>query len=228
MRGSDYARRSRAVPTSRFFWSCGTSATSTSSPNSRPTWWTPRARRRPCPRFRSMWRTPRASASAMWIADGNSRHPLMLHTSVSGSIDRNLYALLEQQAIRMQKGQKASYPFWLAPTQIRLIPVKEQHTEHCQELAQKLQGRVDIDDRSETLSKRIRAAEKEWVPWIIAVGDKEAESEELPVRVRGEGRPRSLSPGRGERALLAQEMAGKAFRPINLPRLLSMRPLFRG
>lgn len=159
--------------------------------------------------------------------DGSQQYPLMLHTSVSGSIDRNLYALLEQQAIKMARGEKANFPFWLAPTQIRLIPVKEQHLPHCEALAAKLAGRVDIDDRNETLGKRIRSAEKDWVPLAIAVGDREAESEKLPVRVRGEAQPREMSVA-DLNAYVLHELTGKAFRPLNLPRRLSLRPIFRG
>ena len=159
--------------------------------------------------------------------DGESKHPLMLHTSVSGSIDRNLYALLEQQAIRMKKGGKAHYPFWLAPTQLRLIPVKEEHLPRCEELAALLPGRIDIDDREETLSKRIRAAEKEWVPLVVAVGDREAEGDVLPVRIRGEGRPAEMSVAELH-AWFDERMEGKVYRPPNLPRLLSLRPVFRG
>ena len=160
-------------------------------------------------------------------ADGSAKHPLMLHTSVSGSIDRNLYALLEQQAIRMKKGQKAFYPFWLSPTQIRLIPVKEQHLAPCEQLAGQLPGRVDIDDRNETLGKRIRAAEREWIPLVIAVGDRELEGDTLPVRIRGEKGQRAMDVGELQ-ASFAEQMAGKVYRPLNLPRLLSMRPIFRG
>ena len=160
-------------------------------------------------------------------SDGESHNPLMLHTSVSGSIDRNLYALLEQQSIRMKKGKKANYPFWLAPTQIRLIPVGEKHAPLCQAMTKKLPGRVDIDDRSETLGKRIRAAEKEWVPWVIVLGDREAQADAFPVRVRGEGKPQNLSLD-DLNARFGELMEGKVYRPLNLPQLLSLRPIFRG
>ena len=159
--------------------------------------------------------------------DGASKHPLMLHTSVSGSIDRNMYAILEQQAIRMSKSGKGFYPFWLAPTQIRLIPVKDHHIEHCEKLMAALPGRVDIDDRNETLGKRIRAAEREWVPLVVVLGDREVEAEELPVRVRGEKAERKMSL-EALKAHFEEQMAGKAYRPINLPRKLSLRPVFRG
>jgi threonyl-tRNA synthetase len=157
----------------------------------------------------------------------NPQTPMMLHTSVSGSIDRNFYALLEQQAIRMKKGQKASFPFWLSPSQIRLIPVREDHLDHAVELAKKLKGRIDIDDRNETVGKRIREAEKEWIPLIIVLGDKEIGSDLLPVRIRGVVETKNFTVEE-LRDHFDREMAGKAYRPLNLPMLVSLRPLFRG
>ena len=161
--------------------------------------------------------------------DKNSepQHPMMLHTSVSGSIDRNIYALLEQEAIKMKKGQKTSFPFWLSPTQIRLIPVKEDHLPYAQELAKKMPGRIDIDDRSETVSKRVRMAEKEWIPLIIVLGDKEVDSDTLPVRIRGKKETENLTVEQ-VCEYFDGEMKGKVLRPLNLPMLVSHRPQFRG
>jgi threonyl-tRNA synthetase len=159
--------------------------------------------------------------------DGTPQHPLMLHTSVSGSIDRNLYAILEQQAIEMSKGRKARLPFWLAPTQIRLIPVKEHHLDACRRLAQRLSGRVDIDDRNETLGKRIRAAEREWVPLVVVFGDREVDSETLPVRVRSEGKEQRMTLAEIN-GVVETALVGKAYRGRNLPELMSLRPTFRG
>lgn len=159
--------------------------------------------------------------------NSNPQTPMMLHTSVSGSIDRNLYALLEQQAIRMKQGQKASFPFWLSPIQIRLIPVKETHLPSAQELSQRIKGRIDIDDRNETVGKRIREAEKEWIPLVIVLGDKESGSDRLPVRIRGVADTQNFTV-EDLSDYFEKEMAGKVFRPLNLPKLVSQRPLFRG
>jgi threonyl-tRNA synthetase len=159
--------------------------------------------------------------------DGSSAVPLMLHASVSGSIDRTVYALLEKQAMRMKEGKKGGYPFWLAPTQTRLIPVKERHIEPCKEIAGRLKGRVDIDDRNETLGKRIRDAEMEWVPLIIVVGDRELESDKLPVRFRDRGSEEKMSIEE-LRDYFDEHMRDKVYRPPNLPQMLSVRPVFRG
>jgi threonyl-tRNA synthetase len=158
---------------------------------------------------------------------GESKTPLMLHASISGSIDRNLFALLEHQAIKMGKGQKGRFPFWLSPTQIRIIPVTEEHHDYCKKLIKQIDGRVDLDDRNETLSKRIRAAEKEWVSAIVVVGDKEIGKNSYPVRLRTEGEEQELTVEELN-GYFADKMKGKVFEPLNLPQLLSLRPIFHG
>jgi len=163
-----------------------------------------------------------------YMNDQNAKaRPLLLHTSVSGSVDRNVYALLEHQAQLMSKGNKAEWPTWLAPTQIRLIPVSERHTAGALALAARLPFRVDVDDRDNRLPKKVREAEKEWVPYTIVIGDREVE---------GDG-PLSVRPRTGEQfeatideltERLAAEVAGKPSRPLNGPRQLSRRPIFVG
>ncbi|HEY7699895.1 MAG TPA: threonine--tRNA ligase, partial [Vicinamibacteria bacterium] len=66
---------------------------------------------------------------------GEKAHPLLLHASIPGAIERNLYAMLEHQASLMKQGKKGSFPFWLAPTQIRFVPVSDPHVAFCDELA---------------------------------------------------------------------------------------------
>ena len=78
--------------------------------------------------------------------NGQKQHPLLLHASISGSIDRVLYAILETQAMAMKKGRKASFPFWLAPTQLRVIPISEKFQQACDELLAKVPYRIDCDD----------------------------------------------------------------------------------
>lgn len=155
-------------------------------------------------------------------------HPLIMHTSVPGAIERNLYALLETQSMRMKKGTKASWPFWLAPSQVRCIPVGEEHLQRCLELAENLDFRVDVDDRTgDRLGKRIRAAEKSWVPFIVVVGDNEVETGDLTVRIRGEKAQQTWSQDQlVER--LTELQGGRPFRARNLPIRLSSRPIFVG
>jgi threonyl-tRNA synthetase len=122
---------------------------------------------------------------------GNKKYPYILHTSISGSIDRCLYAILERESIKMEKGIKPMLPLWLSPTQIRFIPVKDEYITDCKNYINQLNEfsnyhiiRTDIDDRDESVSRKIRDAEKEWIPIIIVIGDKERENKLLEPRFR--------------------------------------------
>jgi len=162
--------------------------------------------------------------------DENSerQHMPMLHTSISGAIDRNLHALLEKQAMLMKKGQKAQWPLWLAPTQVRFVPVSEKYVEAAEKLMAEVPFRVDIDDRDLSLGKRIRFAEKEWVPFIAVVGEKEQESGRLAVRVRGGGGEQvEMAPAELTKAIMDQ-VEGKPYKRLTLPTHLSQRPIFVG
>ncbi|MGY5055127.1 threonine--tRNA ligase [Streptomyces sp. 900105755] len=158
--------------------------------------------------------------------DGSRQHPLLMHTSVSGSLDRNVYAILESQSMRMARGEKARWPVWLAPTQVRLVPVAENHVEGAMRLAERIPFRVDVDDRDEKLGKKIRDAEREWVPYVVVVGERELNGGDLAVRERVGGQTEmSLD---DFVARLAAETQGKPSRPLNGPRTLSSRPIFVG
>ena len=86
--------------------------------------------------------------------------------------------------------------------------------------------RADLDDRDLTVGRKIREAEREWVPYVAVVGEKEVAEDTLSVRTR-DGRQRSLKPGELEAELKAAT-EGKPFRRINVPALLSRRPIFVG
>jgi threonyl-tRNA synthetase len=124
--------------------------------------------------------------------DGKTKHPLILHCSPSGAIERVIYALLEKEAIKMSKGLKPILPLWLSPTQIRLIPVGNEFIKDCVKFEQDINNheyykiRVDIDDREESVSKKIRDAEKEWIPIIIVVGEKEINKNTFLPRFRSD------------------------------------------
>ncbi|HEC72533.1 MAG TPA: threonine--tRNA ligase [Thermoplasmatales archaeon] len=123
--------------------------------------------------------------------DGKLKHPLILHCSPSGAIERVIYALLEKEAIKMSKGQKPMLPLWLSPTQIRFIPVSSDFVKTCEKIIEMFDQkspcihiRADIDDREESVSRKIRDAEKEWIPIIVVVGDKESKTKKFIPRFR--------------------------------------------
>ncbi len=159
-------------------------------------------------------------------SDGEKHFPLILHQSTSGAIERLIYSLLEKASMDSQKGIKAQLPFWLAPTQIRILPVKDEFVDDCLAIAEKLPGRVDVDDRDISVGKMIRYAEKEWIPLIIVYGDKEKESGEFMVRVRGAD---EVALDAESLAALINEKQGKMpFEPLPLAQKLSRRITFRG
>ena len=157
-------------------------------------------------------------------------NPLLLHASISGGIDRNLWALLERQAIRAQQGQKPMLPLWLSPTQVRVVPVSEGYNKLAEKVAGMIdssQVRVDIDDRDLKVGKKIREAEKEWVPYIIVVGENEKDAKEMPVRVRSSGKQENLSVAKLKK-MIADETSDMPFEMLPLPMLLTKRPKFVG
>lgn len=158
--------------------------------------------------------------------DGSKQHPLLMHTSVSGSLDRNLYAMLENQAMRVALGGKASWPLWLAPIQVRLVPVADAHVEGAFKLAEQIPFRVDVDDRDAKLGKKIRDAELEWVPFVVVVGKRELAGGPLTVRLRSGEQIETTIEELINR--IAAEVDGKPYRPANTPRALSRRPIFVG
>ena len=116
----------------------------------------------------------------------------------------------------------------LSPTQIRIVPVSVDQLEFARGLLDRLPDvRADLDDSDDTLSKKIRTAEKEWVPYIVVVGKKEIESGNLNVRVRETKEQTEMSIDALRKRILA-ETKGLPFRPLAEPALLSARPIFRG
>ena len=161
---------------------------------------------------------------------GEKRHPLILHCSPSGAIERDVYALLEKAFREQQSGKAPMLPMWLSPTQVRLVPISDKFMDDVEGMAKEMEGhciRVDIDDRQMTLQKKVREAEMEWVPCIVVVGQREIESGLLPVRDRRAGERRDM---RLEQLISEVEEAtkGRPFKPLPLPKHLSKRPQFYG
>ena len=158
-----------------------------------------------------------------------TKNPIILHNSPSGAIERIMYVLLEKSARDAKEGRKPSLPLWLAPTQVRIIPLKDEFLEFSKDLSEKLSQkniRVDIDDRNDSIGKRIREAEKEWIRYILVIGEKEAGSTNLSVRDRNSSNVRNLS--FDEFISEIDELTNnKPFSKLNMPLLLSKRPIIQ-
>ena len=115
-----------------------------------------------------------------YVGADNAEHDLyVVHRALYGSFERFIGILIEHFA--------ADFPYWLAPVQVRVLPVQEGHREAAGAIAEKLQEagvRAEVDERDETVGKRIREAELEKIPFVIVFGDRESE-ESLAVRARG-------------------------------------------
>ena len=115
-------------------------------------------------------------------ADGQKHRPIMIHRVVFGSIERFIGILIEHFA--------GAFPLWLAAEQVRILPISERHHEKAREIYQQLFNagmRVEIDERSEKIGYKIREAQLQKIPYMLIIGDKEAESGTVSVRRRGEG-----------------------------------------
>ena len=115
-------------------------------------------------------------------ADGQKHRPIMIHRVVFGSIERFIGILIEHFA--------GAFPTWLSPEQVRILPISERHHEKAREIYQQLFDagmRVEIDERSEKIGYKIREAQLQKIPYMLIIGDKEAESGTVSVRRRGEG-----------------------------------------
>jgi len=159
--------------------------------------------------------------------DGSRKNPIILHNSPSGAIERIIYALLERSAKISKAGGIASFPLWLAPTQVRIIPVGRQHTDLCEKIATELsikQIRTDIDDRDESVGKKIRESETEWIRYTLVVGDKELQSEKYTVRDRNEKIQRKDVKLEELVNEIKSQTNDKPYLPLNLPKNLSTRP----
>ena len=109
--------------------------------------------------------------------DGEKHRPIMVHRVVYGSIERFIGILIENYA--------GAFPVWLAPVQIKILPITDAHAAYAKELAEKffaLHFRAEVDDRNEKINKKIRDAQVKKIPYTIVVGDKEVETGVLPIR----------------------------------------------
>lgn len=159
---------------------------------------------------------------------GERRPGIIVHTSM-GSIERLIYAVLETAAKRGKKGKKPMLPLWLSPTQVRIIPVSQEHLAYAEKILDSIKDRVraDLDDREMTLSHKIRDAERKWIPYIVVVGAAEEEMSKIRVRRRSDGADYYTTPDDLVKEIL-ENTEGMPFRRINVPERLSKRPIFVG
>ena len=115
-------------------------------------------------------------------ADGEKHRPVMIHRTAFGSIERFIGILIEQFA--------GAFPLWLAPVQVKVIPVSERHLEYAGQIRDQLHAaglRCEVDDRSEKMGYKIREAQMMKIPYMLVVGDKEIENGTVAVRSRAGG-----------------------------------------
>jgi len=111
--------------------------------------------------------------------DGEEHTPVVLHRAIMGSTERFMGVLIEHYA--------GAFPVWLAPVQAVLIPIADRHVPYCEKVAQELRLaglRVEVDDSNARMNAKIRTAQKQKVPYMLVVGDKEVEAGQVAVRLR--------------------------------------------
>jgi len=113
--------------------------------------------------------------------DGKEKTPILIHRAILGSLERFFGVLIEHY--------KGNFPLWLAPEQIRILPITERNNEYSKKTEEKLKEnfRVSVDLRNEKIGKKIRDAEEEKVPYMLIIGDKEIETGNIALRKHKEG-----------------------------------------
>lgn len=162
--------------------------------------------------------------------NGKKKHPLVLHCSPSGAIERVMYALLEKAYLEQQKKKVPQLPLWISPIQVRVIPLSDKYTKEAEIIAEKIeknQIRVDVDDRKDTVQRKIRDSELEWINYSLVIGPKEIESKELTVRIRESGKIKQMKLDDLVKEI-KDKVKDKPFKQLPLPKLLSQRPIFVG
>ena len=121
--------------------------------------------------------------------DGQKKNPYIIHRTSIGCYERTLALLIEKYA--------GAFPTWLAPVQVKYMPIADRHLDFAYEVKKKLEARgiwrIEVDDRSEKLGFKLREAQLEKVPYMIVIGDKDVESNAVSVRSRKQGDMGSMS-----------------------------------
>ncbi len=159
--------------------------------------------------------------------NGEKKHPVIIHTAILGGIERYIYMVLDTAAQMQLSGKTPYIPTWLSPIQVRIIPIKNEYLDYARSVAEKLMAkniRVDIDDRDESLGKKIRDAGREWIPYIVVIGEREIKSNTINVRFRKTNDQKIMSVDELIQ-VIEQEIKDYPRTPQTLPVLLSQRPI---
>ncbi len=141
-------------------------------------------------------------------SDNQPHRPVMIHRAIYGTLERFIGNLIEHFA--------GAFPLWLAPEQVRVIPIADAQAEAARAVADRLKAagiRVHLDDRGETLNYRIREAEVNKIPYMAIVGQREADAGTVAVRTRGAGKKQDIIPVEEFEAQLREQVASKALVP---------------
>ncbi|HYC31498.1 MAG TPA: threonine--tRNA ligase [Gemmatimonadales bacterium] len=141
-------------------------------------------------------------------ADNKPHRPVMIHRAIYGTLERFTGNLIEHFA--------GAFPVWLAPEQVRVIPISDAQAGASRALADRLKAaglRVHVDDRNETLNYRIREGEVQKVPYMAVIGQREAESDSLALRVRGVGKKQEVMKVDEFAARVSEEVRSRAIVP---------------
>jgi threonyl-tRNA synthetase len=140
--------------------------------------------------------------------DNKPHRPAMIHRAIFGTLERFTGNLIEHFA--------GAFPVWLAPEQVRVIPISDAQAEASRRVAQRLKQagfRVHVDDRTETLNYRIREGEVQKVPYMAVIGQREAEADSLALRIRGAGKKQEVMPVQAFLQRLGEEVRNRSMIP---------------
>jgi threonyl-tRNA synthetase len=156
--------------------------------------------------------------------DGSEHYPIILHTAIIGGIERYIYMLFDT-ALKMKK---PTLPLWVSPVHVRVIPVDQKNLNYAFKVCDHLESqgfRVDVDDTNRSMPRKIVDAEKEWIPYVAVVGDREEAEGKVNVRrrVHGDQREYSLEEFVSE---LNNACSGYPKKPRYFPKTVSKRPGF--
>ena len=130
-----------------------------------------------------------ARLGCIYIAeDGEEHTPVVLHRAVTGTTERFMGVIIEHFA--------GAFPVWLAPQQVMVIPIADRHMDYSEKVAEQLKAaglRVEVDGRTERMNSKIRDAQKQKIPYMLVIGDQEAEAGQVALRMRSGDNPGPMS-----------------------------------